>query len=216
MSATVTHERVVAEQNRELGIWAIFKGRNLIRFIIASWPKIVQQFVGLSVFNTYATYFCKQKPWVDIYPYADNLQVQYAGNKNPFLVTVILSSVQLLSMLVTTATTDKFGRRPLTVYPYAVTVISVLCLGIIGCFDFESSALSSLLVSLDQSTAPANQAHYSRSSLPAWPPSQRQVHRRLDTPTLRRSLSNVFALRQPDGLLHSQISGPFCSVSVLR
>ena len=59
MSATLAHERVAAEQNRELGIWAIFKGRNLIRFIIAAWPKIVQQFVGLSVFNTYATYFCK-------------------------------------------------------------------------------------------------------------------------------------------------------------
>lgn len=79
--------------------------------------------------------------------HADRLQVQYAGNKNPFLVTVILSSVQLLSMLFTAMTTDKLGRRPLTVYPYAVTVLSVLCLGIIGCFNFKSSALGSLLVS---------------------------------------------------------------------
>jgi sugar porter (SP) family MFS transporter len=129
MCATVEHERVLAERNQEQGMWAVFKGRNLIRFIIAGWPKITQQFVGLSVFNTYATYF-----------------FQYAGNKNPFLVTVILSCVQLISMLTTATLTDQLGRRPLTVYPYAVTVLSVLCLGIIGCFDYKTTALSSLLI----------------------------------------------------------------------
>ncbi|KAN0114479.1 general substrate transporter [Hyaloscypha variabilis] len=129
MTATVEMERQLAEENKELGQWAIFQGRNLLRFIIAGWPKIVQQFVGLSVFNTYAVYF-----------------FQYAGNKNPFLVTVILSCVQLISMLVTATCTDSFGRRPLTVYPYAVTVASVLCLGIIGCFDYTSKSLGSLLI----------------------------------------------------------------------
>lgn len=62
------------------------------------------------------------------------------------MVTVILSCVQLLSMIMTALTTDKLGRRPLTVYPYAVTSISVLCLGIIGCFDYTKPATSSLLV----------------------------------------------------------------------
>ena len=59
MTTTVAQERILAEQNPEQDTWAVFKGRNLIRSIIASWPKVVQQFVGLSVFNTYATYFCK-------------------------------------------------------------------------------------------------------------------------------------------------------------
>lgn len=59
MTTTVAQERITAEQNSEEDTWAVFRGRNLIRFIIASWPKIVQQFVGLSVFNTNATYFCK-------------------------------------------------------------------------------------------------------------------------------------------------------------
>jgi hypothetical protein len=49
-------------------------------------------------------------------------------------------------MLTTATLTDQLGRRPLTVYPYAVTVLSVLCLGIIGCFDYKTTALSSLLV----------------------------------------------------------------------
>jgi SP family general alpha glucoside:H+ symporter-like MFS transporter len=59
MTATVMIERQQAELNSELGQWAIFKGRNLLRFVIAGWPKITQQFVGLTVFNTYAVYFCK-------------------------------------------------------------------------------------------------------------------------------------------------------------
>lgn len=74
--------------------------------------------------------------------------VQAAGNKNPFLVTVILSCVQILSMIFTSTLTDRFGRRPLTVYPYAVTVVSVLALGIVGCFDYSKPDTSSLLVRL--------------------------------------------------------------------
>ncbi|CDM30447.1 General substrate transporter [Penicillium roqueforti FM164] len=108
MTATIAEERTVAERNSEEGPWAVFQGRNRIRFFIAAWPKIAQQLVGLSVFNTYATYF-----------------FQYAGNKDPFTVTVILSCVQLISMIMTAATTDKLGRRPLTIYPYAVTSVSI-------------------------------------------------------------------------------------------
>ncbi|CAK7221331.1 hypothetical protein SBRCBS47491_004491 [Sporothrix bragantina] len=129
MSATVAAERRQAEMNNELGQWAVFQGRNLLRFFIAGWPKIAQQFVGLSVFNTYAAYF-----------------FQKAGNTNPFMVTIILSCVQLMSMIATAVTTDRFGRRPLTVYPYAVTVASVLSLGIIGCFNYSTKSLSSLLI----------------------------------------------------------------------
>ena len=59
MTATIAEERHLAKQTGSDGFWAIFCGRNLIRFIIAAWPKITQQFVGLTVFNTYSTYFCK-------------------------------------------------------------------------------------------------------------------------------------------------------------
>jgi SP family general alpha glucoside:H+ symporter-like MFS transporter len=59
MAATVRVERITAEVNKEVGRWSIFQGRNLLRFLIAGWPKITQQFVGLTVFNTYAVYFCK-------------------------------------------------------------------------------------------------------------------------------------------------------------
>lgn len=59
MSATIQEERQLAKAQNEDGPWSIFQGRNLIRFVIAGWPKIAQQFVGLSVFNTYSTYFCE-------------------------------------------------------------------------------------------------------------------------------------------------------------
>lgn len=59
MTSTIEHERVLAEQNRETGPKAVFQGKNLLRLVIAAWPKVTQQLVGLSVFNTYATYFCK-------------------------------------------------------------------------------------------------------------------------------------------------------------
>ncbi|THY22709.1 general substrate transporter [Aureobasidium pullulans] len=129
MMSTIASERAAAEQNSELGPWAVFQGKNLLRFIIAAWPKITQQLVGLTVFNTYATYF-----------------FQKAGNKDPFLVTLILSCVQLISMIMTAVSTDKLGRRPLTVYPYAITVLSLLSLGIVGCSDYSKPALSSLLI----------------------------------------------------------------------
>lgn len=150
MTATITEERIVAERNAEEGTWAVFQGNNRIRFLIAAWPKIAQQLVGLAVFNTYATYFCRHAVYhLGFLMRLTCISVQYAGSKDPFMVTVILSCVQLLSMILTATTTDKLGRRPLTIYPYAVTSVSVLCLGIIGCFDYTRPATSSLLVCYD-------------------------------------------------------------------
>lgn len=51
-------------------------------------------------------------------------------------------------MLLTVSLTDSIGRRPLTVYPYGVTVLSLLSLGIIGCFNYTAKSTSTLLVSL--------------------------------------------------------------------
>lgn len=59
MHATVTQGRQTAELNSELGPWAVFRGRNFLRLVISSWPKVLQQFVGMTVFNTFAVYFCE-------------------------------------------------------------------------------------------------------------------------------------------------------------
>lgn len=54
----------------------IFQGTNGWRTLIACWPKCMQQLTGLTLVNSYATYF-----------------FSLAGNKDAFLVTVILAYV---------------------------------------------------------------------------------------------------------------------------
>jgi len=123
------------------------------------------------------------------------------------MVTVILSCVQLISMIATAVTTDKFGRRPLTVYPYLVTAVSLLCLGIIGCFDYTKTSLSSLLVntSLNMIRSPVLISLQSRSSLPAWQHCLQLVHPRLAMHMQLRSRNNACVQRQPVGPLHHRI-----------
>lgn len=51
-------------------------------------------------------------------------------------------------MILVATLTDSLGRRPLTVYPYAVTAVSVLCLGVVGCVDYTKPGPSGALVRL--------------------------------------------------------------------
>jgi hypothetical protein len=62
MTSTIALERQIAKDRSEESAWAIFQGRNGVRFIIGAWPKIIQQLDGSTVFNTYATYFCTTLP----------------------------------------------------------------------------------------------------------------------------------------------------------
>lgn len=58
MVATVEEERRLAIENKNMGLFSVLRGQHGWRLLIASWPKVTQQFVGLSVFNSYSTYFC--------------------------------------------------------------------------------------------------------------------------------------------------------------
>ena len=59
MRNTIDEQRARAQQTGPIPLKMIFRGLNGKRLIIALWPKLCQQFVGLSVFNNYATYFCE-------------------------------------------------------------------------------------------------------------------------------------------------------------
>ena len=59
MQATLEAERKIAAEGKSIHGLEIFQGTLGWRFLIAGWPKIMQQLVGLTVFNSYATYFCK-------------------------------------------------------------------------------------------------------------------------------------------------------------
>lgn len=142
--------------------------------------------------------------------------VQLAGNKDPFTVTVILACVQLLSVLISALTTDTFGRRPMTVYGYAVTVVAVLCLGIVGCFDYTSPQLGSLLVRplrLGVDLIPAWQTADARSSSLASRPFQPPPPRPSDTPTWRKFPHSGSGRGWRDCPCPSRTSSPSCSPS---
>lgn len=55
---TIEEQRNRAHVVGKMPLKMIFQGLNLKRLIIALWPKLTQQAVGLSVFNNYSTYFC--------------------------------------------------------------------------------------------------------------------------------------------------------------
>jgi SP family general alpha glucoside:H+ symporter-like MFS transporter len=59
MKNTVDEQRRRSKYEGSIPVRAIFQGLNGKRLIIALWPKLTQQFVGLSVFNSYAAYFCE-------------------------------------------------------------------------------------------------------------------------------------------------------------
>ncbi|PVH80840.1 hypothetical protein DL98DRAFT_626950 [Cadophora sp. DSE1049] len=81
----IEHERAVAEEQRSEKWYAIFKGNNGLRTVISLWTLLSQQFIGLGVFFSYATYFFQQ-----------------AGLDDPFKITCITSSINIaFSILMT-------------------------------------------------------------------------------------------------------------------
>ncbi|KAK1488814.1 sugar transporter [Colletotrichum abscissum] len=112
---TVEHERSVAmEQKREK--WtAIFRGTDGLRTLISLWTNLSQQFIGLTLFATFGTYFFQQ-----------------AGLQDPFLIKVITSSINIATIIVTIFTADWLGRRWIACGGITLCWVSCAVIGIIG------------------------------------------------------------------------------------
>ncbi|KAL8292368.1 hypothetical protein RQP46_001834 [Phenoliferia psychrophenolica] len=134
MVATIEEERRASALLKSQSFVQIFYGTDGWRTLIACWPKCMQQLTGLTLVNSYSTYF-----------------FSLAGSKDAFEVTVILACVQIASILLVSTFTD-VGRRAATVYGFGIASLSVLAIGIVGCFDYESKSLGSLLIFLACST----------------------------------------------------------------
>ena len=53
MVATIEEERRISVENKNIGGMAVVRGTDGWRPIIAAWPKVMRQLVGLTAFNTY-------------------------------------------------------------------------------------------------------------------------------------------------------------------
>ncbi|GFF22106.1 general alpha-glucoside permease [Aspergillus udagawae] len=111
----VEHERAVAIEQRREKWYAIFSGTDGLRTVISLWTNLSQQFIGLTLFGSFGTYFFQQ-----------------AGIEDPFRVKVITSSIQIGTVLVLVAVVDFVGRRYLACGGTTLSWLSCVAIGIIG------------------------------------------------------------------------------------
>lgn len=71
---------------------------------------------------------------------------QLAGNKDPFMVTVIIKSCGLVAVAFDAALVDRLGRRVMTLIGFGGACFGVTLMAIIGCLDYENPQLGAVLV----------------------------------------------------------------------
>ncbi|KAH7355901.1 general substrate transporter [Pyrenochaeta sp. MPI-SDFR-AT-0127] len=115
LALAIEHERAVAaEQHREH--WtAIFRGTDGLRTLISLWTNMSQQFIGLTLFGTFGTYFFQQ-----------------AGLKDPFKIKCITSSLNIATVLFTVLIADRLGRRWIACTGTTLCWTACVCIGILG------------------------------------------------------------------------------------
>ncbi|KAK3306251.1 putative MFS alpha-glucoside transporter [Chaetomium strumarium] len=109
------HERAVAVEQKREHWYAIFRGVDGLRTVIALWTNLSQQFLGLTLFSTFGTYFFQQ-----------------AGLPDPFLIKCITSSINIATILVVVFTADQIGRRRIACCATSLMWVSVVVVGILG------------------------------------------------------------------------------------
>jgi Na+/melibiose symporter-like transporter len=112
---TLEHERAVAAEQRRESWYAIFRGTNGRRTLVALWTLLTQQFIGLTLFSTFGTYFFQQ-----------------AGIPDPFKIRCITSGINIAASLVIIPSADYFGRRNLACGSATIMWLSCLAIGILG------------------------------------------------------------------------------------
>ncbi|RTE77765.1 hypothetical protein BHE90_007770 [Fusarium euwallaceae] len=131
---TILEERSQREENGQSfadiisTYLACFKGSNARRTLGAALPACTQQLTGLSFLNTYASLFFKQ-----------------SGFNDPFLISTILTIIQLVSALALILISDKAGRRSSTFVSAIACSLSMMVVGILG-FVNKTTPIQNLLI----------------------------------------------------------------------
>lgn len=111
----VEHERAVAAEQRREHWTAIFRGTDGMRTLISLWTNMSQQFIGLTLFGTFGTYFFQQ-----------------AGLADPFKIKCITSSLNITTVLLTVLVADRLGRRWIACVGTTVCWAACACIGALG------------------------------------------------------------------------------------
>ncbi|KAH8879716.1 putative transporter [Thozetella sp. PMI_491] len=112
---TVEHERTVAAEQRGEQWYAIFRGVDGRRTLVALWTLLTQQFIGLALFGTFGTYFFQQ-----------------AGLPDPFKIKCIVSGINIAATIVYINVADFIGRRWLACLSTTLSWVSCIAIGILG------------------------------------------------------------------------------------
>ena len=125
---TVEHEKEVAQQQKAEHWYSIFRGTNGLRTIISLWPNLTQQFIGLTLFATFGTYFFQQ-----------------AGLKDPFTIKCITSGINIGTLITVVLLSDRIGRRRISCYATTLAWTCCVAIGILGLVK-KTTATSNLFV----------------------------------------------------------------------
>lgn len=125
---SVEHEKAIATEQQREHWYAIFKGIDGLRTVIALWTNLSQQFLGLTLFSTFGTYFFQQ-----------------SGLEDPFMIKCITSSINIATIIIVVFVADVFGRRSIACYATTLMWASCAVIGILGVVP-EVSATSYVFV----------------------------------------------------------------------
>ncbi|KAI5197087.1 hypothetical protein AUEXF2481DRAFT_43028 [Aureobasidium subglaciale EXF-2481] len=128
LRCTVEHEKEVALLQKSEHWYSIFKGTDGLRTMISLWPNLTQQFIGLTLFATFGTYFFQQ-----------------AGLKDPFTIKCITSGINIGTLIAVVLLSDKLGRRRISCYGTTLAWTCCVVIGILGLVK-KSAASSNLFV----------------------------------------------------------------------
>lgn len=115
LALTVEHEQEFARMSNNVAWYAIFNGVDRRRTITALWTLLTQQFIGLTLFSTFASYFFQQ-----------------AGVEDPFQATCITSGLNIAAGIAVILTADRLGRRNISCSGSTLSWVSCVAIGILG------------------------------------------------------------------------------------
>ncbi|KAK4119734.1 general substrate transporter [Parathielavia appendiculata] len=115
MVLAAEHEEAVAAEQKRVPWYSIFRGVDGFRTVIALWTNLSQQFIGLTLFSTFGTYFFQQ-----------------AGLPDPFMIKCITSSINIATIIVVVGLADQVGRRWIACTATTVMWLCCVIIGILG------------------------------------------------------------------------------------